>query len=313
MVDFISRLKNLAAKCQFRDNAEVEDRVLDQLIWGSCNGDIQRSLISRDKSLTLAVAIEIGATRQQVNSKSHEEDRSINAIRKEQEREFCHNCGKQHPRGKCPAYGTSCQKCGKANHWQSACHSSKRKQFNQGANPVFKRSIHAIEDMGDDNEFLTISTIQVDAMKDMRNSRRDPLKEAFVTLEIIHPERKRKINLQCKVDTGAQSNVLPIMLLRIIAPGKFDDKGNLKSAALEQNGAVLSAYGGFIIKQLGTINIPWKYKVRKINCIFYVRHFRASHSRSKSVHCTESSFLQCTLNSFNAPAQNSGTNGKGLN
>jgi len=32
--DFISRLKNLAAKCQFRDNAEAQDRVLDQLIWG---------------------------------------------------------------------------------------------------------------------------------------------------------------------------------------------------------------------------------------------------------------------------------------
>ena len=80
----------------------------------------------------------------------------------------------------------------------------------------------------------------------------------------------RKINLQCKVDTGAQSNVLPIRLLRIIAPGKFDDKGNLKPEALEKNGAVLSAYGGFIIKQLGTINIPCKYKERKINCIFYV-------------------------------------------
>ena len=31
--DFISRIKNLAVKCQFRDNAEVEDRGLDQLIW----------------------------------------------------------------------------------------------------------------------------------------------------------------------------------------------------------------------------------------------------------------------------------------
>ena len=47
--DFISRLKNLAAKCQ----------VLDQHIWGSNNFDIQKSLISRDKSLTLAVAIKI--------------------------------------------------------------------------------------------------------------------------------------------------------------------------------------------------------------------------------------------------------------
>ena len=78
-------------------------------------------------------------------------------------------------------------------------------------------------------------TLQVDVMKDMRNSRHDPPEEAFVTLEIIQPEKKRKINLHCKVDTGAQSNVLPIRLLCIIAPGKFDDKRNLKPEALEKN------------------------------------------------------------------------------
>ena len=165
--DFISRLKNLVAKCQFRDNAEVEDRVLDQLICGSNNSDIQKSLISRDKSLTLAIAIEIARSHEATSkhmktlaggSKSHQDDRSINAIRKEQEREFCQNCGKQHPR----------RKCGKANHWQSVCRSIKRKQFNQVTKPVFKRSIHAIEDRGDDDddEILTISTIQVDAMNE---------------------------------------------------------------------------------------------------------------------------------------------------
>jgi len=123
--DFISRLKNLAAKCQFRDNAEVEDRVLDQLIWGSRNPDVQKSLISRDKSLTLVAAIETARSHEGKSkhmktlagsSESHQEDRSIDAIHKEQEREFCNNCGKQHPRSKCPASGTLCQKCGKANH-----------------------------------------------------------------------------------------------------------------------------------------------------------------------------------------------------
>ena len=104
-------------------------------------------------------------------------------------------------------------------------------------------------------------------MEGVSNSTRD---EAFATLEISQPERKRKINLQCKVDTGAQSNVLPIRLLRIIAPEKFDDGGNPKPEALEKNEAILSAYGGSIIKQLGTVNIPCKYKEKKINCIFYV-------------------------------------------
>ena len=144
-------------------------------------------------------------------------------------------------------------------------------------------------------------------MKDMRNSRHDPPEEAFVTLEIIQPEKKRKINLQCKVDTGAQSNVLPIRLLRIIAPGKFDDKGNLRPEALKKNGAVLSAYGGFIIKQLGTISMHPLQVQGEEDQLYFLRygHFRASHSRSKSVHCTENSFptvytqqLQCSSSKF---------------
>ena len=280
--DFISRLKNLAAKCQFRDSTEVEDRVLDQLIWGSKNPDVQKSLIGRDKSLTLAGAIEIARSHEATSkhmktlagsSESHQEDRSVDAIHKEQERESCNNCGKQHPRNKCPAYGTLCRKCGKANHWQSVCRSSKRKQFIQGRKPVFKKSIHTIEDRGyeDNDEILTISTIEVNTIEDTQHSTtHDTRDEVFATLEITQPEKKRKINLQCKVDTGALSNVLPIRLLRIIAPEKFDDEGNLKPEVLEKNEAVLSAYGGSVIKQLGTINISCKYKEKKI-----------------SVHCTK--------------------------
>ena len=144
-----------------------------------------------------------------------------------------------------------------------------------------------IEDRDDDdNEILTISTIKVNGIDNTQHS----IHEAFATLEITQPEKKRKINLQCKVDTGAQSNVLPVRLLRIIAPEKFDDEGNPRPEALEKNEAVLSAYGGTIIKQLGTINIPCKYK-EKINCIFYVTYSRASYSRSKSVHGTETNLI----------------------
>ena len=93
--DFISRIKNLAVKCKFRDNIEVEDRALDQLIWGSKNPDVQKSLITRDKTLTLVAAVEIArsheATRKHMNtltehSKSYQEDKNIDSIRREQER-----------------------------------------------------------------------------------------------------------------------------------------------------------------------------------------------------------------------------------
>ena len=124
----------------------------------------------------------------------------------------------------------------------------------------------------------------------------DTRDEVFPILEISQPERKRKINLQCKVDTGAQSNVLPVRLLRIIAPEKFDDDGNLKLEALEKNEAILSAYGGSIMKQLGTVNIPCKYKEKKINCIFYV-----TDSTGPAILCLKActtlklALLHCTL------------------
>ena len=72
------------------------------------------------------------------------------------------------------------------------------------------------------------------------------------------------------MNTGARSNVLPIRLLHIIVPEKFDDEGNPKPEELKKNEVVLSAYSGSIIKQLGSVNIPYKYKEKKIDCIFYI-------------------------------------------
>ena len=212
--NFISRIKNLAAKCQFRDNIEVEDRGLDQLIWESRNPVVQKALVSLDKTPTLAAAVDIARSHEATNkhtrtvieySESYEEDKSINTIQRAQQREFCNFCGKQHSkhqRNKCPAYGTSCLKCGKANHWQYVCRSSKWEQIIQETKPTFKKTIHTIKDKSqeDDDEILTISTIEINAMEGVSPDTRN---EAFAALEIFQPERKRKINLQCKVDIGA--------------------------------------------------------------------------------------------------------------
>ena len=330
--DFLSRIKNLAAKCQFRDDIQVEDRVLDQLVWGSKNPDVQKSLITRDKTLTLAAAIEIVRSHEATSkhmktltehSKSYQDGRNIDSIRQEQEREFCNNCGKQHqqyPRNKCPAYGSTCIKCGKANHWKSVCRSGKRKQPSEGTKLTSKKTIHTIEEKShdpahdEDDEVLTISTIEINAMEGVSNDTRD---EDFALLEISQPEKKRKINLQCKVDTGAQSNVLPVRLLRIIAPEKFDDDGNPKPEASEKNEAVLSAYGGSIIKQLGTVNIPCKYKEKKINCIFYVTDkpgpailgLKACTAlKLVSLHCALKTNLTKPTGNFNVSAQHADIN-----
>ena len=70
--NFVAKIKNIAAKCKFRDSKEVEDRILDQLIWGSNNPEVQKSLIGQDEKLSLNDAMDIvrsnEATKRQMNS-----------------------------------------------------------------------------------------------------------------------------------------------------------------------------------------------------------------------------------------------------
>ena len=96
------------------------------------------------------------------------------------------------------------------NHWQSVCPSSKRKQHSQGAKAVLKHVIHTNEGWGnkfDNSEILTVSTIEVNTMVGTQKSRHNRQNKAFATFEIIQPQKKHKNNLQCMLDTGAESNV----------------------------------------------------------------------------------------------------------
>ena len=62
--------------CKFSGNEEFEDRLLDQLIWGTNDPEVQKSLIGRDEKLTLNTAIDIArsyeATKCQMNSLSNQ-------------------------------------------------------------------------------------------------------------------------------------------------------------------------------------------------------------------------------------------------
>ena len=100
-------------------------------------------------------------------------------------------------------------------------------------------------------DIMTIGTIEINSVENHNNDTRE---EIFTTLR-VNRKNKRDINLKCKVDTGAQSNVLPINIFRILYP-------ELINAALKSNEMVLTAYGCVQITQFGTINIPRQHKGR---------------------------------------------------
>ena len=71
--------------------------------------------------------------------------------------------------------------------------------------------IHTTDDRSDvnDDEILTITTIEVNTMEDTRHLIHDTRDKAFGAFEITQPDKKQKINLQYKVDTGAKAMFCP--------------------------------------------------------------------------------------------------------
>ena len=47
----------------------------------------------------------------------------------------CGKCRRSHGHGDCPAYGTTCSKCGWPNHWAQQCRSSGRRNSSTGRSP----------------------------------------------------------------------------------------------------------------------------------------------------------------------------------
>ena len=50
--DFVSRLKLQVYKCDFREDKELKDRILDQCIAGTSHAEMQKKLLSESKNLS---------------------------------------------------------------------------------------------------------------------------------------------------------------------------------------------------------------------------------------------------------------------
>ena len=128
--DFLSRSNNQARLCKFR---ERDERIAEQLTYGTKHADVQKVLLVQDETYTLSKAIE--ACRVYDASEGHQR-----AFREIQGGEFdvhsvqqkgmpptlnasCHNCGESRHRSMqgCPARTSKCRNCGMMGHWAKAC------------------------------------------------------------------------------------------------------------------------------------------------------------------------------------------------
>ena len=136
-------------------------------------------------------------------------------------------CGstRSHPKGKCPAWGTTCSACEKKKHWAKMCTNKNENKW---------RHVRAwtaqISNSSQSREYQTkkggnrICSMKSDKRKpnelykefeqlafDVIQQQKDDRTEFLAELRIKLPNKPGTHTLKAKVDTGSESNTLPLI------------------------------------------------------------------------------------------------------
>lgn len=148
---------------------------------------------------------------------------------------LCSKCNRCHTRNKCPAYSVKCHNCNKVGHFAQCCF--KKKCDNVGINENSK------EQMDRETHYL----LQIET----KNS-----KEWIEYIEI------EDCSVQCKIDTGADINILPIKV--------FEEINRKSKLQLERTDIILECFGGFKVKPIGKVNLIINCKGQVVMQIFII-------------------------------------------
>ncbi|KAK3741617.1 hypothetical protein QZH41_019256 [Actinostola sp. cb2023] len=234
---YVTELRKLAKSCEF---SELTDSLIrDRIVCGILDGKVGEKLLSEeDVTLTKAINLCRSAEMSKVQSQSlgpveqplHAIQSQRNYSKQPNQRQPsnqpsnkpCYRCGKIHEFRKCPAFGQTCRKCHRENHFASVCQAK-------------RNDIHSVEQQheSDGSEELFVGTISTERQQS----------EWRITLDI----EQRSISL--KIDTGAQCNVMPEKIYRTIS-----------KAQPSKAGSKLVSYSGHTIKVVGKAVLLITYK-----------------------------------------------------
>nr|XP_037276019.1 uncharacterized protein K02A2.6-like [Rhipicephalus microplus] len=217
---FLRDLKKQAKLCNF--GTLEESMIRDQVVFWTNNAKLREKLLS-DKDLNLQKAEEIFKAAELAAIQSaawSNESLHVDVTRRTHRTKFvngtrCQNCNKVHAPERCPAYGKTCYACKKRNHFAACCNNARRIS-----------EVHKAEESDENFDILGISICGVTG---------DIGADWMVRGKIAGQE------IQFKVDTGSQANLLPLTLFNRIAHVSTPRK----------SAAVLAAYNGSTIKHVG--------------------------------------------------------------
>ena len=135
----------------------------------------------------------------------------------------CRSCGRRHDFSKrefCPAFGKTCNKCGKPNHFAIKCRSQRT------------RKVQVIEEDGEEEEEVYQTSTTGSRVDDSQ----------CVTLKLVESGNF----LRFQVDTGAQCNVVPLDLYKKATK-------DYRLAQVKPSSQKITAYGGSELRVVGKV------------------------------------------------------------
>jgi len=256
-------LRKLSQTCEF-NSITPQEILRDRLVFG-INNDKVRERLLREANLTLDKTDEIcraaesmvhqmkvvgeGTTVNAVAGKRRSEDTTVSSAKPTRE---CWNCGRRHQfhkRELCPAYGKTCNKCNKLNHFAVKCRTQTKEVSAVKPNEeITKSGVAATKDDLDEVFPTEVSAVGIDDSQ-------------LVTVQLESGNY-----LRFQVDTGAQCNVVPMALYK-----KATMDTRLENiSAMESN---ITAYGGTTLPVVGTVTLlvtrgskRYKLHCKLVNC-----------------------------------------------
>ena len=208
----------------------------------------------------------------------------------------CSKCNLTHAYKECPAFGKKCHKCGNKNDFSSCCRSnvsqdkgcqrdrtqthgrsperhhwpsrgrhsrSRSRSWSQSSDEPVTCSTHSINryDIDDIDIVRMFHSISRSRMVASRSNDTDPDgKTKIVTrLGLKLPHRWVVNNLQVKVNSGAEANILPLHAFRSMFPHTLDGDGYPLDGFLRGSRTMLECYNNGRLVNHGSITLKLKH------------------------------------------------------
>ena len=285
---FFARCRLKARKCKFRDEQELEERIIDQLIVGTRFPELQKQLLSKNETMTIEEVLNMCRSYEasieymkKPTELQRKNESQKNAVKHRPERSnTCSKCGLHHQHVYCPAQGSTCSAYRRKKHWAKMCQQARKKTDRQPqtnrfakhkkfgpAQPAFKNRqscINVQDQVCDEFERMSFHSVRDHTKK------KSPGSEAFATLDVILPNRKGIHDLKIKVDTAAVGNTLSLRTFQQMFPEWVDQNGYPRPGTTQKESVILTAYNSSSIPQHGSVGIHCAYKGKWRYIKFYV-------------------------------------------